>query len=168
MEQIRQAAVEQVACASSAVTSNVPPHASGQLHLVPKGNGHARELSDKMDQAVKLLAELADQVGTVAPEHKHVFDDARAAITEFGMLVIHAPEGVNGNLTRIVAPMPGVVLRCDRKPGDHVKKGDVVLILDAMKVENPIQAPEKGTIINIRPREGERVAKGSVLAIIKH
>ncbi len=172
--QFSQTAVAQVACVSAEAGVNVPGNGAGQLHLVP-ANGKSRDdgdgntpLSEKMNQATGLLAELAEHVGAIAPEHKHVFDDARAAIHEVEMLLTHAPEGVNGNFTRIVAPMPGVVLRCDKKPGDHVKKGDTVVILDAMKVENPIQVPVNGKVINIRHREGERVAKGSVLAIIKH
>lgn len=180
-EQFRQSVVRQVACASTTATGNVSANGNVQLHLVPacgtgqtharpdNGNGNGtRVVTEKIDQAVKLLAELADHAGAIAPEHKHVFDDARAAISEFGMLMMHAPEGMNGNVTRIVAPMPGVVLRCEKKAGEPVKKGDVVVILDAMKVENPIQVPVNGKIISIRHREGERVAKGSVLAIVKH
>ncbi len=167
-----QTAVEQVACVSSNAGGKVPGDGAGQLRLVP-ANGKAghngdSHFAEKINQATGLLAELADHVGAIAPEHKHVFDDARVAITEVEMLLTYAPEGVNGNVTRIVAPMPGVVLRCEKKPGDHVNKGDIIVILDAMKVENPIQVPVNGKVINIRHREGERVAKGSVLAIVKH
>ncbi len=177
-EQYGQAAVERFECASTMGTSVPGNGGNAHLHLVPStgsnqshalpGNGTMRGLTEKMDQAVKLLAELAEDVGQIAPEQKHVFEDARAAIGEFGMLVMHAPEGVSGDVTRIVAPMPGVVLRCEKKAGEPVKKGDIVVILDAMKVENPIQVPVNGKIISIRHREGERVAKGSVLAIVKH
>lgn len=173
-EQSSQTAVVKVACVPLTAGPSVPGNGAGQLHIVP-ANGKARDngngkapLAEKMNQATGLLAELAEHIGAIAPEHKHVFDDARTAINEVEMLLTHAPEGAGGNVTRIVAPMPGVVLRCEKKPGDHVKKGDIVVILDAMKVENPIQIPVNGKVINIRHREGERVAKGSVLAIIKH
>lgn len=130
-------------------------------------NGELVVVKDKMEQTLKLLTELADHVSQIAPEHKHTFEDAKAAINEFGMLLLHG-HSTNGGVTRIVAPMPGVVMRCEKKPGEQVKKGDVVLILDAMKVENPIMVPVGGKLISVRYREGQRVAKGAVLAVVNH
>jgi biotin carboxyl carrier protein len=167
-EQHRPFAAEQLACVTTTRSGNVPGNRNPQVHVVPaNGNGNIRVLTERMEQAVKLLVELADDVGRIAPEQKHVFDDARAAINEFGMLLTNATDGVSGSVTRIVAPMPGVIVRCEKKAGEHVKKGDIVVVLDAMKVENPIQIPVNGRILTIRCREGERVAKGSVLAVVK-
>lgn len=167
-ENHRPTALEQVACTTRANSIKAPDNGNGQAHVAPaNGNGEMRVVTEKIEQTVKMLAELADNVGKFAPEHKHVFEDARAAINEFGMLVMHSADGLNGSVTRIVAPMPGVVMRCEKKVGEHVKKGEVVVLLEAMKVENPIQVPVNGQIISIRHREGERVAKGSVLAVVK-
>ena len=67
--------------------------------------------------------------------------------------------------TRLLAPMPGVVTICEKQVGDVVCEGEVVLILEAMKMENLVTAPISGKLLS-SCREGERVAKGAVLAQI--
>jgi len=61
------------------------------------------------------------------------------------------------------APMPGKVLRVDVKEGQHVKKGESILILEAMKMENAIKAPGDGMVKGIRVKAGEAVEKGEVM-----
>ncbi|HYA02613.1 MAG TPA: pyruvate carboxylase subunit B [Syntrophobacteria bacterium] len=68
--------------------------------------------------------------------------------------------------TPIVAPMPGMIIRYEKKVGDAVKQGDVVLILEAMKMENSITAPAAGKVVSIPFEKGQSVAKGAVLAVI--
>ncbi len=68
--------------------------------------------------------------------------------------------------TAIEAPMPGIIVRLEKKVGDSVQEGDVVLILEAMKMENSITAPVAGTVKEIRVNEGDNVKKGQVLAVI--
>ncbi len=66
----------------------------------------------------------------------------------------------------LVAPMPGVVRKILAKPGSRVARGDVILILEAMKMEHSIRAPRDGTVEKIFHREGELVDAGTVLAEI--
>jgi pyruvate carboxylase subunit B len=68
--------------------------------------------------------------------------------------------------TPLVAPMPGMIIRYEVKVGDEVKQGDVVLILEAMKMENSITAPTAGKVVQIPFDKGQSVAKGAVLAVI--
>ena len=68
--------------------------------------------------------------------------------------------------TLLSAPMPGMVVRLEKKVGDSVKKGDTVLILEAMKMENALVAPCDGTIKAINFRVGDSVVKGAALAVI--
>ena len=68
--------------------------------------------------------------------------------------------------TPIVAPMPGMIIRYEVKVGDEVKQGDVVLILEAMKMENSITAPVGGKVVQVPFDKGQSVAKGAVLAVI--
>lgn len=63
----------------------------------------------------------------------------------------------------IKAPMPGLIVGINVQPGDVVKKGDAVLILEAMKMENLIKAPGEGTIRSVRVAKGDRVEKNQVL-----
>ncbi len=65
---------------------------------------------------------------------------------------------------KIVAPMPGTILSIKKKPGDVIKKGDVVMVLEAMKMENEILAPEDGTVVSIDVVEGSSVNTGDLLA----
>jgi biotin carboxyl carrier protein len=66
----------------------------------------------------------------------------------------------------IKAPMPGTILDIKVSPGAVVKKGQVLLILEAMKMENEIVAPTAGTVIQIQAVKGSSVNAGDVLAVI--
>jgi biotin carboxyl carrier protein len=57
----------------------------------------------------------------------------------------------------LFAPMPATVIKLHVKPGDAVKKGDTVLLLEAMKMELPIRAPEDAVVAAVLCREGELV-----------
>ena len=63
----------------------------------------------------------------------------------------------------VTAPMPATVIKINVKPGDAVKKGDIVILLEAMKMELPVRAPDSGTVRAIRCREGELVDADAVL-----
>ncbi len=76
-----------------------------------------------------------------------------------------APAAAEGG-TPVEAPMPGMVIRYEVKEGDTVNEGDVVLILEAMKMENSITAPVSGTVLKINYKDGDSVQKGDVLAVI--
>jgi pyruvate carboxylase len=66
----------------------------------------------------------------------------------------------------IVAPMPGLILNIMAKPGQEIDKGDQLLILEAMKMENVIKSPGKGKIKSIEVAEGAAVEKGQLLIIL--
>ncbi|NOQ19156.1 MAG: carboxylase, partial [Desulfobacterales bacterium] len=75
-----------------------------------------------------------------------------------------APADVDG--TPLKAPMPGMIIRYSKQVGDAVSKGDTVVILEAMKMENALQAPADGTIKAINYSSGDSVAKDDVLCVI--
>ncbi len=68
--------------------------------------------------------------------------------------------------TMLLAPMPGMIIRYDKKIGDPVSKGEVVVMLEAMKMENALSAPCDGTIKAIDFGSGDSVTKGAVLCVI--
>ena len=74
-----------------------------------------------------------------------------------------APAGAAGSVT-VAAPMPGKILGVKANPGQAVKKGDVIVILEAMKMENEIVAPQDGTIASINVATGDSVEAGATLA----
>jgi pyruvate carboxylase subunit B len=66
----------------------------------------------------------------------------------------------------ILAPMPGVVLRYLVRPGDRVKAGDPVLVLEAMKMQNNLPAPRDGRIASLGFKPGDNVNRGDVLVTL--
>lgn len=74
-----------------------------------------------------------------------------------------AASGAEGAV-KIAAPMPGKILAIKANAGQAVKRGDVVMILEAMKMENEITAPEDGTIAGINVAVGDSVESGDTLA----
>ena len=64
---------------------------------------------------------------------------------------------------KINSPMPGNILSVKASAGQAVKKGDVLMILEAMKMENEICAPQDGTIASVQAAAGDSVESGDVL-----
>ncbi len=73
-----------------------------------------------------------------------------------------APAGAQA----IKAPMPGNILKVNVSNGQAVKKGDVLMILEAMKMENEILAPNDGTVSSVNVSQGATVESGSVLCTL--
>lgn len=73
-----------------------------------------------------------------------------------------APAGGTGSV-QVNAPMPGTVVSVEVTQGQSVKKGDTLVILEAMKMENEIAAPQDGTVASINCTKGESVDSGKLL-----
>lgn len=71
--------------------------------------------------------------------------------------------GQSGGAGALAAPMPATVVRIFAKPGAAVRKGDTLILLEAMKMELPLRAPQDGTVKALRCQEGELVQAGTVL-----
>lgn len=68
---------------------------------------------------------------------------------------------------KIECPIPGTVLKVNVDAGDNVKKGQVLFILEAMKMENEIMAPHDAKIVEVSVAQGATVNTGDVLAVIQ-
>lgn len=77
------------------------------------------------------------------------------------------PAAANAEGERIECPMPGTILKVNINPGDQVKKGDVLFILEAMKMENEIMAARDGKIVQVAIAKGTAVNTGDLLAVIQ-
>lgn len=73
---------------------------------------------------------------------------------------------VAAGATTVSAPMPGKVLSVNVKVGDAVKSGDVLMILEAMKMQNEIMAPADGTVSDVRVSAGQTVGTGDVMIVM--
>jgi acetyl/propionyl-CoA carboxylase alpha subunit len=65
---------------------------------------------------------------------------------------------------RVRSQMPGKIVRIEVKPGVHVEKGDALLVMEAMKMENIIRAPQSGVIATVKVQLGQAVETGADLA----
>ena len=83
--------------------------------------------------------------------------------------MVEEPEEIKTGviLSKIIAPLPGTIMKLNVKVGDQVKKGDTVLIMEAMKMENNIQAEKEGTVKNIVVSPGDAVLQGDLLMEIE-
>ncbi len=78
-----------------------------------------------------------------------------------------APAAVPAGAGDVVsAPMPGTILKVNVNKGDTVKEGQVLVVLEAMKMENEIMAPKAGTITQVAVQRGSNVDTGAPLVFI--
>ena len=70
-------------------------------------------------------------------------------------------------LTEITAPMPGKVVRVHIEPGTSVEKGDGVVVVEAMKMQNEMKSPRAGVVVSINVNPGDTVNAGDVLAVVE-
>jgi 3-methylcrotonyl-CoA carboxylase alpha subunit len=86
-----------------------------------------------------------------------------------GMPFIFRPPGASAELhageggDEVKAPLPGKIVAVAAKAGQGVKKGDVLLTLEAMKMEHGLKAPRDGIIAAVSAKEGAQVKEGAVL-----
>ena len=77
-----------------------------------------------------------------------------------------APAAVPAGAATVSAPMPGKIMSVAVKPGDAVKRGQVLLILEAMKMQNEIMAPGDGKVADVRVAAGQSVNTGDVMVVL--
>lgn len=76
-------------------------------------------------------------------------------------------QNVSTDGEKMECPMPGTILKVNINPGDTFKKGDVLFILEAMKMENEIMAPRDGKVLQVGVQKGAAVNTGDILAVIQ-
>ena len=90
---------------------------------------------------------------------------AKPATTAATPAAAPAAAAVNGHA--IKTPLPGVIIDVKVNVGDAVKKGDTVVVLEAMKMENNINADRDGKVTAVQIAKGDTVADGAVLIVIE-
>lgn len=119
---------------------------------------------------IKLLAvgPMSDKTGTrevyfeFNGETRPVLVDDKKANIES----ISRPKADTGNSDHVGAPMSGVVVEVRSKQGAEVKKGDIIAVLSAMKMELVVSAPKSGKIESVKVAQGDSVASGDLIATI--
>ena len=104
------------------------------------------------------VEEISGAAAQTAPAPKKESAPAPAAAS--------APVSAPAGGENVNSPMPGTILSVNVKPGDSVKSGDVLMVLEAMKMENEIMAPVDGTIAAVAVNQGATVETGALLCTI--
>ncbi|MDE6500587.1 MAG: biotin/lipoyl-binding protein [Ruminococcus sp.] len=122
-------------------------------------NGKTYEVEVEHGKAI-----LLDEYEALAPAPAVSAEPAPVAVTAPAP-VPSAPVNLASGET-VSAPMPGNIIRVDVKDGDKVTAGQVLVILEAMKMENEIVAPKDGTVAQVVTTKGAVVETGSPLVVI--
>ncbi|MDF2158735.1 biotin/lipoyl-containing protein [Algoriphagus sp. CAU 1675] len=124
-----------------------------KIHLIQNNKSIEAELISLDKETKTIQIKLNNKVSEL--QIKDRFD---LLLEELGM-----DNASQGTIQDIKAPMPGLILDLKVKPGDTVQKGDVVLILEAMKMENIIKAPGDGVVKEVKVSLKQSVEKNQVL-----
>ena len=100
------------------------------------------------------------------PKAPHVTPAAAPSAPPFMPSAAPAPVASAGPGKKVVAPLPGTITELKVTVGQTVKTGDTVLVLEAMKMQNNIEAEADGTITKILVNQGDTVMEGATLVVI--
>lgn len=123
-------------------------------------NGRTYEVEVEAGKAM-----LLDEYEAVAPAPMAAAPIAAAPAAAPTAAAPAAP-AVTGAGTPVTAPMPGTILKVNVKTGDAVKAGQVLVVLEAMKMENEIMAPADGTVTQVVVSKGASVDTGAPLVVL--
>jgi biotin carboxyl carrier protein len=107
--------------------------------------------------------QVAEGDGVSAPVQSAVAAPVAAPVA--ATPVATAPVGGQGSV-KIEAPMPGLIVATKVSVGDTVKKGQAVVVLEAMKMENDVTAASDGTVASVNVKKGDNVESGTVLVTL--
>ena len=123
-------------------------------------NGRTYEVEVEAGKAM-----LLDEYEAIVPSAPAAAEAAPAAPAAAAPAAPAAPV-VTGAGEAVNAPMPGNILKVNVAQGQAVKEGDVLCVLEAMKMENEIMAPKAGTVTQILVSKGSTVDTGAPLVVI--
>ncbi len=128
----------------------------------------AEEVSGKLELTIdgkRMDVEIEEETQERAKTAEPILNSSKQAIAP---QITVAPPSQTAAVSsgKIQSPMAGVVLKVKIKANEIVKRGDVLFILEAMKMENEIRANKDGRIIELKATEGGRVNQGDILCAI--
>lgn len=135
----------------------------GIADVTVNGTDYKVELADAVPAPAQQAARPAPQATSTAAPAVTPQATAQAAQTTAQTATASAPQGKGEVVT---APLPGVILDIKVKVGDVVKAGQTVAVLEAMKMENEIEATASGTVTAVNAGKGDSVLEGAAIITI--
>ena len=108
---------------------------------------------------------VVEEVGSQSTVAAPVFSTPAAPVAPAAPAAPKATASAGGN-NKVTSPMPGTIVDVKVVAGQSVKKGDVICVLEAMKMENDIPAPCDGVIASVNVQKGASVAANDILATL--
>jgi acetyl/propionyl-CoA carboxylase alpha subunit len=144
--------------------------ADGQVYITSDGTEHPADLARLGNSRYSLIVDgRSHEVGVeFAPEGYTVSAGARTGrflVEDYEVARMKRVAGIGEavRLKSVTAPMPGLVVHVHCEPGAEIQKGDPMVVMEAMKMENDIRSPLAGKVKTIRVNTGQSVEKGQVL-----
>jgi len=132
---------------------DIVSNSDGSFHVLYNGKSHQIKVSESQKDTLKLV------INNRKTETR-IKNELEDLLAKMGM------DEVSGSaMNELKAPMPGMVLKIHVAVGEQVKKGDSLLVLEAMKMENNIKALGDGIVSTIRIQAGDKVEKNQVMIL---
>lgn len=125
----------------------------GEYHAIQDNKTYKLELLETDYSKKKFKVKVNDQIFDLALE-----DSLDMQLTAMGMSTTNSEK-----IDKVIAPMPGLVLEIMVKPGQEVKKGDSLVILEAMKMENIIKCAGNGIVKAVLVKKNDAIDKNQVI-----
>lgn len=133
--------------------ADILEYKKGRFHIIRNNQSISAEIVEMNTEEKTFVIKVNNNIYTVSVKDK--YDEL---LREMGI-----DATVSRKLNDIKAPMPGLVLNVLVENGQTIQKGDAVLVLEAMKMENVLKAPSDGVIRKIRIAKGDKVEKNQVM-----
>ncbi len=146
---------------------NIDPNEAFDWDLLDLGDGHFNIIKDDRSYRAELVS-FDPEAKTFSIKinehlvHLEVKDQMDLLLEKMGISTANS-----NKINHIKAPMPGLVLDIRVKPGQEISKGDAVLVLEAMKMENILKSPSDAVVKSIEVESGIAVEKGQVLVLFE-
>lgn len=136
-------------------TWDLLPIGPSTFHILKDGRSYTAELLEADTETKTFRLKINGNIHTL-----QVQDQMDLLLDKLGM-----SQALTHTLNDIKAPMPGLILDIKVEPGQAVKKGDPVLVLEAMKMENIIKSPGDGVVSQVKVNVRQNVEKNQVLVV---
>ncbi|HEY0895883.1 MAG TPA: biotin/lipoyl-containing protein [Sphingobacteriaceae bacterium] len=138
-------------------TADLSRISAGTFHLIRDHKSYTAEVSDINYQEKTCTVKVNGR-----PYRVSVKDQFDQLLHQLGM-----DQAAGQKVTDLKAPMPGLVLQVLVKEGDEIRKGDNILVLEAMKMENILKAPADCSIRSVKVVPGDKVEKNQVMIVFQ-